>query len=260
MSTPPLLQMPLHLLTLVLAQLDSIQSLSAAIRSHSSLLAAFNEHRDRVVRAILSNQIPPSLMRYAVPTYFASAPDFDRYDFEKMSSLLSDHYYHDAFAPPTSWHRGSDLPLLYDEYREPVWYDIFAKPGPVDLSFASALSRTHSIIEYFTRDFLRDTLPLVRRHLGLPRRDHTSASADEIYRIHRAMYRFQLYCNLFRSPYTRGQRHREFSAILSVRFFGSFSPWVNEQLACIHDYFELVLSRGSFYPCSLPPFKFSSIC
>jgi hypothetical protein len=55
------------------------------------------------------------------------------------------------------------------------------------------------------------------------------------------MYRYLLYCNLFRSdtPLDRG-----LESPITLYFFQKFSPWVNEQLACVHDYFERVLSRG----------------
>jgi hypothetical protein len=31
---------------------------------------------------------------------------------------------------------------------------------------------------------------------------------------------------------------------LDIFLFGPFSPWINEQLACVHDYLEEVLSKA----------------
>jgi hypothetical protein len=221
MSRQPLLRMPLHLLSIVLSHLDNMQSLASAIFSHSSLYSAFIEDRGRIVRDIMAGQIPDDMIRYALCTHAATLDDLDRGDERQMDKFLSDNFLTDLQAP-----------------KEP-----FALPGPVDLHLASALSRTHSMIQYFTSDLLRDTLPLVHRHLGLRRPGYTVASADEELRVHRAMYRFQLYCNLFRQSFNEPQKSY-FASILHARFFHSFSPWVNEQLACINDYFERVLCRG----------------
>ncbi|KAJ9646962.1 hypothetical protein H2204_000654 [Knufia peltigerae] len=57
----------------------------------------------------------------------------------------------------------------------------------------------------------------------------------EIRRIQRTLYRFEIYCNLFRA------RKKPPAAAFDVDehrtvFFSKFSPWENEQLGCIHDY------------------------
>lgn len=219
---PPLLRMPLHLLSIVLSHLDNMQSLASAIFSHSSLYSAFSEDRNRIVRDIMTSQIPDDTMKYALWTHAATLDDLDRDDVDQILQFLSDNFLTDLHAP-----------------KEP-----FALPGPADLGLASALSRTHSIIQYFTSDLLRDVLPLVHRNLGLRRPSHTGASATEESRIHRAMYRFQLYCKLFHQRFS-GPQKRYFPFTLRNRFFHTFSPWVNEQLACINDYFERVLCRGT---------------
>lgn len=225
MADPALLRMPLHLLSIVLSQLDNIQSLASAIHSHSSLYAAYNEDRDTIVRTIIGNQIPDVIMEfYAFPTYLSSFPDLDRSDIDRLSDILTCSH---------------DFPY--------IWRNCSRAEGrlPINRHLASTISRTHTIIEHFTRDLLEDSLPLVRKHLGLRRRDCSTASDDEVFRIQRAMYRFQLYCNLFQYPYTRKQIFHRLGPILHVYFFNPFSPWVNEQLACIHDYFERVLSRST---------------
>jgi hypothetical protein len=60
--------------------------------------------------------------------------------------------------------------------------------------------------------------------------------------IERALYRFEIYCNLF------GQN--DFDALVYEKklfpaFFGQFSPCENEQLACIYDFFIDILSPGN---------------
>lgn len=60
----------------------------------------------------------------------------------------------------------------------------------------------------------------------------SSPPPDELYRKHRAFYRFKIYCNLFRArkpPTFNVYKHQGV-------FFSKFSPWENELLGCIHDY------------------------
>ena len=124
---------------------------------------------------------------------------------------------------------------------------------PIDLNLAGAISRTHTMVQYFTRAFLRDTA-LGPPVLGLQRPDWTTASADEEFRIQRAMYRFQMYCNLFRDVNRDRKSRLDFSGTLSS-FFENFPPWANEQLGCINDYFERVLSRGRSSGPPVPSFR-----
>ncbi|KAI0385011.1 hypothetical protein F5Y04DRAFT_292552 [Hypomontagnella monticulosa] len=56
----------------------------------------------------------------------------------------------------------------------------------------------------------------------------TLPNRQEIVRVERALYRFQLYCNLFREGEPDHQKQRDV-------YFSYFSAWENEQLACVHD-------------------------
>lgn len=225
MSTHAFLRMPLHLLSMVLSHLDSIQSLRSAILSHSSLYIGFKENPDRIISDILNGQMSPETMVYAIAAYKANS--IDSGDKEQIEDFLMRWF---DFAGP-------DAPGEY-----------YITPGELDPSVASALSRTHTVVQHFTRDLVQDTLPLSREELGLERSDHTRASPSEVFRIHRALYRFQVYCNLFfrdeKDFRPDRERRSALCALLHVYFFGLFSTWVNEQLACVHDYLERVLSRG----------------
>lgn len=219
------LQMPLHLLSLVLSQLDSMPSLASAIFSHSSFYAALDEDRDRIIRTIVRNQIPREIRCYALPAYLAASGGLG-HGREEINDFLSHHIVY-VFESP--WVNSSEDLGPLDQ------------PGPVNVDVASTLSRTHAMIEHFARDFIHDTLPLANDEIGLGRDDKTVVSSDETFRIHRAMYRYLLYCNLFRSHTALG---RGLESPITLYFFQKFAPWVNEQLACVHDYFERVLSRG----------------
>ncbi|KAF2105204.1 hypothetical protein BDV96DRAFT_695014 [Lophiotrema nucula] len=62
--------------------------------------------------------------------------------------------------------------------------------------------------------------------------DNRPATRTEESRIQRAMYRFEIFCNLFRGL------QEPVSRKLWDAFFSRFLPWENEQLACVHDYFD----------------------
>lgn len=222
MTDPPLLQLPMHVLAMVLLHLDSMQSLANAVFAHPALYASFAEDRDRIVASIMAGQIPERIRRYALYTHATSSASLDRSDMEQIQ-----HFLHSRSIRRSEWIR-----------------DPFELPGPLDLRLASTLSRTHGIVQHFTRDLVSETLPLARRYLNLDR-PGPACSADEEFRINRAMYRFQIYCNLFshEGNSTRAGIYR-LQPLLNVIIFGNFAPWVNEQLGCIHDYFERVLSRG----------------
>ena len=70
----------------------------------------------------------------------------------------------------------------------------------------------------------------------------SAPTKSELNRFRRSFYRFQLYCNLFgdlEHPTFSLQEQR-------IVFFSRFSPWENEQLACVHDYLCRLLSSGPF--------------
>lgn len=111
-----------------------------------------------------------------------------------------------------------------------------------NLSEALHMSKIHSCVEFFATEFASFALSKNRTIQG----SNAAPSFTELIRIRRVLYRFELYCNLFRKPgfdrMLRGERNcliqpspfkaQEQRGI----FFDMFSPWENEQLGCIHDY------------------------
>ena len=68
----------------------------------------------------------------------------------------------------------------------------------------------------------------------------STISKSELNRYQRAFYRFELYCNLyhdFKIPLISLEEQRVF-------FFSNFSPWENEQLACVHAYLIRLITPG----------------
>lgn len=223
----PIRRVPLHLLGQVLSQLETIQSLGSAILSCSSFYAAFQERPDRLISDILSAQITEETMVYAFALHQASA--VDAADLRRVDYFLTRTF---DFASPK------------------VPRKLRFQPRELSPAVAAALSKTHTVIEHFTRGFVHDTLSYGQEHnlLGPKGSDNTCISGIETFRIQRALYRFQLYSTLFfrnaGDLFPDKQRRRHLANVLEWRFFGFFAPWINEQLACIHDYLDRVLSRG----------------
>lgn len=117
--SPPLLELPLHLLSIILAQLDSMQSLGSTILSHSLFYDAFNDDTKRVVRSILRNQIPPELICYAEATFKAQMVDNNNNDGKEASKLLLSAF--ESFGYEL-WHDFSALASRVD-LRPPVAWE-----------------------------------------------------------------------------------------------------------------------------------------
>lgn len=227
MSDPAILQMPLHLLVLILSRLNDMRSLGSAILSHSLFYAAYKDDAKGIVRSIIQRQIPAFYMRYAANAH--EALHVDRQDKWAVVGL-----------------KGWDMrkgPLQEWLAR---WEE---EPASTSAAVAASLSRTHSIVKYFSHRFLEDTSKLMSdfyaSHAG-----SRKPSRAERYRVYRALYRFQIFCNLgFRTeqdlqPSTEWAE--TFGYACSATLFGQFSPWVNEQLACMHDYLEHILSKSMY--------------
>ena len=146
MWEPPLLRMPLHLLATMLSHLHNMQSLASAIFSHSSLYCAFIEDHRGIVVSIMTGQISKDIMEYADRTHSAAhvLTALERHDQDRVRRFLYDNFYLGGW-----------------DYRQKDPFRCMLYPTPaIDLDLAGAISRTHTMVQYFTRAFLRDTLPL----------------------------------------------------------------------------------------------------
>ncbi|KAI0400614.1 hypothetical protein F4802DRAFT_619772 [Xylaria palmicola] len=112
------------------------------------------------------------------------------------------------------------------------------KPAPARWSLADAwpLAVFHEKVSYLARQAARESLEKQPRLLAMG-----APSSTELRRFERALYRFQLYCNVVGRLPALG--HDELQDI----FFAYFSNWENEQLACIHEHLLRVISRPFNY-------------
>lgn len=111
------------------------------------------------------------------------------------------------------------------------------------LSDALAISELYSYVHYFAIDFVSNALAKVpiTAHLKL---DQAPLSENEMARIIRTLYRFEIYCNLFRGL---EEAHDDLWELQQQElFFNHFSPWENEQLVCVHNYLFRAVSPSKY--------------
>ena len=160
-----------------------------------------------------------------------------------LQNEITTHLLHGAFAA----FKASRIPVWTKEAVQGFLDEYFGdfiphKSQKWKLSEALHMSKVHSCVEFFATEFASAALsknPTARGSNAAP-------SAAEMIRIKRILYRFELYCNLFRKPrhdqMIRGERNCLIQPSPFGKeeqqdvFFNMFSPWENEQLGCIHDY------------------------
>ncbi|KAH7385023.1 hypothetical protein BKA64DRAFT_681994 [Cadophora sp. MPI-SDFR-AT-0126] len=109
------------------------------------------------------------------------------------------------------------------------------RPPPEVYTFSDALnmSEMHTRIDFLTKAFVRKALK-ASPYASLDE----SASPAEIDRIERTFYRFEIYRHIF----GRFQQNREWRVQAQQNmFFKYFSPWENEQLACVHEFLAQIV-------------------
>ncbi|KAK3938124.1 hypothetical protein QBC46DRAFT_441437 [Diplogelasinospora grovesii] len=226
-------RLPVEVVTGVLATLDSTKDLISAIRSHRVFFNGFHSYQQRVLKGIMIHMIPREILPLAIATHEAALlVDIEIWE-EIQPLILSLLSIINSTSPESS--------PLYPR---------------VTLQLATALEKTHRMVEYFTNDYVASAIPALNDLFGASK--GKNVSAVERCRLYRAFYRFQLYCNIYgrhaiektrravrrthawhAATYRRSDEdtRRELAC-----FFHPWPPWMNEQLACVFEYLETKLS------------------
>lgn len=104
------------------------------------------------------------------------------------------------------------------------------------LNEAVRLEKLHISVSWFANKFATEALakdPL--------NRTNAIATPQEISRIQRALYRFEIYCNLFRDI---NKKQSIFYPDQKTLFFSNFAPWEIEQLGSVHDFLARAVTPG----------------
>lgn len=224
MSDPPFLALAPELKQGIFLQLADVSSLHSVILTCSSFRCTFLNAESLILNTILEKRTHPSAAFDALAVHEASklGPTNETWSKKAVQLIMS----------------------LYDDNRSALWSHVWC------LREALEFERLNDIVHYLTNEFISSALSVKPVGIG-PDSQATSCQAGsfaEVGRIQRTIYRYELYCNLFRmrKPVTsRGVRGQ----LLPVEpvdgfraqekhdtFFAKFTAWENEQLACVRDF------------------------
>jgi hypothetical protein len=164
------------------------------------------------------------------------------------------------------------IQFLKEKYpKEPVEAKIVPLiPKNIDIAALMSIYNLHATVQFLTADFCAyiQENQAIHHHKYPQMRFSTPLSESETLRIHRALYRVQIFGNLYRekrfqSPWIQEER-RDFCHKIERRnewmndydcprsdqgaedpnpFTDSFNAWENEEIACIRDYMHDRLAK-----------------
>ncbi|TGJ83180.1 hypothetical protein E0Z10_g5582 [Xylaria hypoxylon] len=195
-------QLPLELLQRILTNLD-LTALRNAALSCRTFFAAFKSTEVLITSEIFLRQI--------------------NYDVLPEAILVNKSW---SLGPP-SVNKG----IAFAEnlkHREPA-------PAKWSLADALPLAQFHEKVSYLASQAAHEALTKQPRLLAMG--EPPTPTYEEMCRFERALYRFQLYCNVVGRLFPLAEKE-----LLDI-FFEWFATWENEQLACIHEHLVRVVSK-----------------
>ena len=200
---PTLQTLPMETRQAILCELPDVRSLRSAALSCPPLYQAFISAEHILTSKVLLRQLPQDVLPEAVAAlHSASISPWPR---AETQDFVSKHFF---TRKHVQW----------------KW----------NMKEALAMISLYNHIKFFATGFASEAL--ARTPISTP----APASRRELARIERALYRFQVYCNLF-----PGLKRPLFDAAFQkALYFNKFSPWENEQLAAVHDYLHRSICPG----------------
>lgn len=221
----PVERLSVELVRLILSAVPDVESLRAAVLSCPLFYRSFLEAETSTTALVLRNQIDDSVL----PEAMAAA----------ASLLLRPHG-----AQQTDQDAVEDF-VAHNLRRRPT------PPRSLSLRDALLLGRLHVYVDRWAVTFATAALLQDALHKTQP---GSAATYQEMCRIERALYRFEIYCNLFREVPTKQSITRLTRTTPSIMyaeqkglFFANFARWENEQLGCIHDFLARAISSCQFF-------------
>ena len=209
-------ELPIDLKIETLNFIDEFSDLYNFIRTGHSIYDAFNASRLLILKSTMKRAIGKGLLRDALALH------------SSQNLLTRDEYAISRFLE--RWQPG-----------RPCEY-----PSPGTDQF-NLLARHHTLIEFLTRDLFS------MMTLGGKGSGPTLLYPAECIRIHRAFYRFQLYCRVFTRDCYPTVDYDDLPEPVDVRelFINKYAHWEIEELTCIHHY--LVNRLHNLKPGGLKP-------
>lgn len=228
MAAAPILALPLDIISGILKVLPQAEDLLSAACSHSLFYEAIKQNEDAICEAVSLNVVAGDLYPYALAAYHIRSRPFDE---AFLCDVLSDMHYR-IFEFPS---RGARNFKCHASLRSALY-----------------VSNLQQSVFHFNLRFEGETLMRAALDLCLDREElRYQLSNDEMFLVQRALWRFQLYCEVAmagsKAGGTVGSLPRGvFTGDFCALFVGHLPPWANEQLGCINDCLEHFLLRSMF--------------
>ncbi|KAF6800933.1 hypothetical protein CMUS01_15532 [Colletotrichum musicola] len=167
---PPLERLPLHIVSNVLANLQTHEQLGIAVRSHRIFRDALKDD-PAIPYTLVRNQIPASVLPFTIAVMESTQNNASDGPSDKAIYCILDHLEANILSTEVGINHNS-------------------------LTILAFLTRTYEAVEVLTRAMYEEQLPLFVDKLGLDHRG-TKITEQEAVRLGRALLRFQLMSNLF---------------------------------------------------------------
>lgn len=218
-ATCSLEELPLHLVADILSRLNTIEVLKSAVLSHRIFRDAFRESTHVIAQSIILNRIPEDVLPFSLALLASTRATAD--DLDAVPRLMTDLDHH-----------------IQDRTLALKTLSHLTLP---DFDF---LSRTQGTIQSLSDMFCAETLPLFSQWFH-PESGHLQeATTGDHFRIHRALYRYQILCNLFCNPTDPRSSDEEVIRKEGELVMLSFAPWINEQLLCVYYFIQRAVTKG----------------
>ena len=199
--------LPAEIKYIIFSFLPDAASLYSLISTCSSFYYSFLDCESSILAQTLRNQLDPSLMPDALATFKIS--ELTLWCKETVDDLVG-------------LYRSGEMPSLLQK---------------LTLRHALAITKMHNHVQFFADRFVTSA---ISHHpvTGVPEAHPSLVSSSEMKRIQRTLYRFELLCKSF--AFRRKSSHT-CSRMFAINF-RRFTPWENEQLSCICDFFYNIVS------------------
>lgn len=205
--------LPPELAPIILSQAPDAPTLRNLVLSAPCFYHGFLAEEKSILHAVLWNEFGPAVLPEALALYKSSVPPQLNPDMARAEFFSTTHSKPEI---PNDW----------------------------TLSDSLALAKIHCDVNWFAAEFAETILPPSRKVIP---EDCEPPTRNEMDRIRRALFRFELYRTLFpKEPHTFnvGEFDRFDPEEEPKLFFDKFSPWENEQLATIYEFLWNKLSIG----------------
>ncbi len=217
--------LPIEIKSAVLLNIRDIVSLKNLIHASPKYHSAYQSGRLAILKRVLFSSIHPDVLYDAFSAI------------NSIRTLTND-----------CEDRSARVKSFLSEYKD--GRDTWTPPERLDLESACRLARLQNQVQHTTKSFCQVAFSC-SPFIGNQEEHCEQLSSHECGRFHRAFYRFEIFCNLFRdwksspddenvsdAPYEDGDISFEMDPMeISSRFLSLFSPWEVEELACVRDYF-----------------------